>query len=329
MMSKRWNRDTELAKSLLSALFGPPRDPRAQLQQTEWKCSKCRCPNFDTRKICRKCQAPRKSPSPAPAPAVGASTPAAAAPQAMSPKPAPWARAKAAATRASALEAALAAARATGGDDDFVKELETKLEMAKKASMDNRPMLDKLAGCRDAIGRREKKLEAAESALAKAMQDRDAILADLEEHRRHLKELEDEAEKATKATDMPVDTASDAEEELQGLQAQVEQLNSEMKKLREQNAFMRTAGRGLEVQVSECRAEKAEAQRQHSKLVALGSAEVKRRLEKCFNEHQQHLVAHRWEEAEQLAAMTQRLTAALREAGEREAQEPSNFDPNS
>ncbi len=76
-------------------------------------------------------------------------------------------------------------------------------------------------------------------------------------------------------------------------------------------------------------AEKSAAERQHAELRALGSAELKTRLAKCFSDHQQALMHERWREAETLADTTKRLTAAFREAGEQEAQAGSVFNPDS
>ncbi len=71
------------------------------------------------------------------------------------------------------------------------------------------------------------------------------------------------------------------------------------------------------------------AELQHAELRSLGSAELRMRLAKCFRDHQTALTDGRWSEAESLADMTGKLTAALREAGELEVKAGSNFNPDS
>ena len=81
------------------------------------------------------------------------------------------------------------------GDSPVLSELEGKLEAARKAATDSRPLSDQLAGCRAAIDRREKKLGLANVAVSKAVEERDAIEKDLAEHRAQLFKLEQEADR--------------------------------------------------------------------------------------------------------------------------------------
>ena len=176
-----WNGQHELAKTLLKAFLGS----ETRAKQKEWVCKTCGTSNFMTRKICRNCSPVQTTP-PAPAPVAPASP--------GPPKLAPWAKARAAATRATALEAALSAARATGGDENLVRDLESKLVAAQKASSDRRPLVDKLAGCRAYISRAQRRYELAEAAASEAIKQRDAIAKDLEEHQKELAKLESETD---------------------------------------------------------------------------------------------------------------------------------------
>ena len=81
--------------------------------------------------------------------------------------------------------------------DAVIIEFEQKLLVARKASTDTRPLTEKLAGFREAIARREKKLCAADEALQQAQRTRDDVAADHEEHRQHLKQLEMESARHT------------------------------------------------------------------------------------------------------------------------------------
>ena len=137
---------------------------------------------------------------------------------------------------------------------------------------------------------------------------------------------------------MPVDEVETAPEsaELSTLRIQMKQLSEEVVQLRKQNADMRQLGQGLEgelavarPQLEAARAEKTAAERQHSELRGQGSAQLSTRLQQCFRDHQLALTEGRWQDAECLADMTKRLTAALREAGELESQLGSNFNPDS
>ena len=201
-MSQRWGRKTaankELALSLAQALFGAPRrGPATRGRRGEgggehWSCAKCAFSNYGWRKECFKCgctvkRDKHKEKEKGAGVRDTTSTAATA-------KPAPWVKTREAASRATVLEAALRAARDAGGDDQFVKELETKLASAQKESVDSRPLGDQLAGCRAAIARRKKRLEVAEKAVKDAEQLRKSVFEDLEEHRLKLEELEAEAD---------------------------------------------------------------------------------------------------------------------------------------
>ena len=260
--------------------------------------------------------------------------------KAATPKPPPWERAKAAAVHATALEAALAAAQQTGGAEDFVKELTEKLTAARKASQDGRPLPDRLAGIRSYISRAEKRLDAAETAVQEAEGQREAIAADLVSHKAKLEELEKEAEQQHKSAMETEDAAQPATnsepEELVQLREQMAQLSKEVVQLRQQNAAMHKAGKGLEVELcaarpelEAARAQKTAAERQHAELRSFGSVELTARLGRCFGDHQKALTEGRWSDAETLAEMTRKLTAALRDAGEQEARAGSNFNPES
>ena len=92
-----------------------------------------------TRFLCRDCGQPRVIPKRHSSGRAAEGAKATAQPAA---RLVPWARAQAAATQATALEAAVAAVRNVGGDDQLVKDLETKLDRAKKESTDGRPLQD-------------------------------------------------------------------------------------------------------------------------------------------------------------------------------------------
>ena len=175
------------AQSVLRALFSTSRKPPQR--QEEWTCKGCHVSNFKTRKFCRQCGAEPVTVIP-PAPA-GKKSASGAAPAA--PKLAPWAKARAAASRATALEAALSAARAAGGDEELVKHLEGKLNTAQKQATDDRPLSDKVSGCREYISRAEKRFEKASDAAQEAVNQRDALAKDLEDHKKQLEALEKEA----------------------------------------------------------------------------------------------------------------------------------------
>ncbi len=339
-MQRRWDRgpqtsaNSALAKTFLQALLGPPRLRQSGGNQAaDWTCCSCKWSNFASRNKCRHCGAPpgtagSKPPTPT-VPAKAATT-----------KPPPWERAKAAAIQAAALEAALTAAQQVGGAEDFEKELTEKLTAARRTAQDDRPLPDRLAGIRSYISRAEKRLDAAEKAVKEAEGQHEAIAADLTSHKAKLEELEREAEQQRKSameTDEARQPASNPEpEELVQLREQMAQLSQEVIQLRQQNAAMQKAGKGLEVELSAARpeleaarAQKTAAERQHAELRALGLAELRTRLAKCFGDHQKALTEGRWPDAEALADMTGKLTAALRDAGEQEALAGSNFDQNS
>ena len=268
-MSKRWNRaapnsNAALARSFLEVLLGPPRSrgPASQGGREDWTCTKCTWSNFGSRSKCRHCgaarpgggspQGQRAGAKPASGPGPGAPAP---------PKPAPWEKARAAATRASALEAALAAAKIAGGDGELVKELEGKLEAARKASTDARPLTDQLTGCREYLERARKRLEKAEQAVNEATKHRDELARDVTDHEARLEELENEAEAARPspaaptAVDMPVDTAAPgvAAERLELLEAELRRAQEEAAVLRNQNEDYLAKGSALEQEVTEAK----------------------------------------------------------------------------
>ncbi len=339
MPKTQWNGNHELAKTFMQALLGPPRARHGSgAQSLDWTCRSCKWSNYATRPTCRHCGA-------APGPASSKSTPsatAAPAPQAKgaAPKPPPWERAKAAAAQVAALEAAMAAAQLAGGAEDLVKDLTEKLTAARKAAQDDRPLPDRLAGIRAYISRAEKRLDAAVRAVKEAEDQRDSIGADLASHKEKLEELEKEADRqrgSSMETDGAEQSGANSEpEEFTQLRLQMAQLSEEVEKLQKENKVMRQAGRGLEDELSvarpeleAARAQKTAAEKKHAELRALGSSELTARVAKCFRDHQQALTDSKWVEAESLAEMTGKLTAALREAGEQEAQAGSSFNPNS
>ena len=190
-----------LAQEVLQMLLGSQRPIRSNGRQgtKEWTCVQCKCPNFLSRTFCRHCSASCPAQRNPQRPQQQARVPVTEEPKEPAVRLAPWAKVRAAAQDATTLEAALTAAKVAGGSasDAVIIELEQKLLVARKASTDTRPLTEKLAGCREAIARREKKLCAADEALQQAQRTRDDVAADLEEHRQHLKQLEMESARHT------------------------------------------------------------------------------------------------------------------------------------
>ena len=67
-------------------------------------------------------------------------------------------------------------------------------------------MSPKVSGCRDYISRAEKRFEKASEAAQEAVNQRDALAKDLEDHKEQLEALEKEADRYT---DSPVKPASE------------------------------------------------------------------------------------------------------------------------
>ena len=332
-----WDGQHELAKNLLEALFAR-RPALSQERKPEWTCKQCKTTNFMTRKDCRYCSSKQKGSTTPPAAAAGRPTSGTAA-AALVPKPAPWARAKAAASQAAALEAALEAARVAGGDERLIKELEGRLSQAQKASTDDRPMPDKLAGCRAYIARARQRLEKAEAAEREAVNHRENLAEDLKEHEDKLAQLERDAKGPHAATAMATDTPP-AEADLQELQRQLEAANraaagaeqlrqqlravqAEATTLRGENESYLGSGQRLEAQhtalqkeLEDIQAEQRKVNREGVELRALGKAALKSRLSACFKEHNAALLSESWAEVAALAETTQKLTTALRDAAD-------------
>ena len=205
----------EMARTFLEVLLGDshsysPQTP-ASRSRPEWTCKECSCSNYMSRAKCRGCGKPWQSSGHAPK-LKETSRPNENQPRAeggFAPRPAPWEKTQAAAARATALKAALEAAKTAGGDADLVQDLQAKYERAQKDSSDERPITDRLAGCRAYIERAEKRLDSAESALTEARQMRDQRAEDLAKHQHKLKELEDEVAASRRASDMVLDMESE------------------------------------------------------------------------------------------------------------------------
>ncbi len=338
---RTWDGQHQLAKSLLDALLTTRQKPK---QQAEWVCDTCGASNFMWRKTCRRC--PPAKPAPPAKSQQGAQATSGLPPL---PKPAPWAKARAAASQATALEAALSAARLAGGDAELAEELQRKLDAARKASTDSRPLDIKLSGCRDFISRARKRLEKAEQIIKDATQHRDNLRQDLDEHEKTLKELEDEAAKARNPTSMAVEEAEATEPDIDlaklqqqlatmrserdSLFEQATKAQSESAKLRSDNKVYISEGKKLQSRIGaleeERAAESGALKRQHSELRSLGSSELMSRLDKCFRDHQAALGEQSFSAARALWETMGKLTAALEEAEPLEAQAGSVFNPAS
>lgn len=155
--------------------------------------------------------------------------------------------------KAAALQAAIAAAQASGGAEDFVKELEAKLEETQKEATDERPLVDKLAGCRAYIQRAEKRVAASAETLKSAQATHDKLLQDLDAHRKKLAELESEVKAdAENAAEMSIDSGNDSH-------VRVQELLAEVAMLKQQHKTSRTS------------------------LIAQGTAELQQVREQCAN----------------------------------------------
>ena len=342
----RWVRDHALAQTLLEALFAPTsrKSPKGPTPKPEWKCSSCSTNNFMSRAKCRWCAESRTATPPAPA--------AKAAAQPSPPKLAPWAKARAAASQATALEAAISAARAAGGDEPLVAGLEAKLTNAKKAATDDRPLHDQVAGCQNFIARARKRLEKADAAVREATEYRDKLIADIDEHLARLTELEQQVEDARASSDEAMQeapkpagasaVAEDAAELKRQLEAaQLEQAqaahaaaeteerlrdqlrlaHAEAAALRGENESFIDKGQkleaerhSLELKLQKAKVEQRRSEQESSEMRALGKAALKSRLGECFKEHNTALLAEDWDAAAALAETTRKLTAALRDA---------------
>ncbi len=254
-------------------------------------------------------------------------------------RPAPEIIAAEASARATVLQESATRLRAAGLIGE-AEPLEVKAaELLKKSELPSRwKRLDmKEAFVKRAEGRVLKGTQAVEEALQALDAARNALQVwerELEEAHAQLTQLRnesDDSERTPSAAAEPADV-----DVVTQLRLQLSTLESEASRLREQNAMMLSAGKGLESQLAAAKPElqaareaKLEAERKHIELRGLGSTVLTDRLAKCFTAHQQALNDSQWQAAENLAETTGKLTAALREASANEAQCSSAFNPES
>ena len=268
----------------------------------------------------------------------------------------PWHKAEA---RAAELEASAGRLRAVGlaeQADELEKQASEQRKLAEKAPEPGKriDMLKawikraegRVAKSSDRIADAQKELkdaQAAHKALQDELEDGRGQLQMLRNNMRSSDDAEDAAEPAAKRA-APAPSAA-----MEELHQQLQQAKAEAERLRSENVVMRKAGHSLETELAAVKAEqtamwkaghsleteltavKAEqtaAEQAHIQLRGLGSAELKKRLAQCFADLQAALNSSKWQEAEALEDTTKKLTAALREAGERESQAGSAFNPD-
>ena len=114
-----------------------------------------------------------------------------------------------------------------------MSKLEEELVAVRKAAIDERPLVDRLAGCREYIKRAEKRVASSESSLKCAQEAHSKLVEDLQSHRDQLAKLEEE-ERSYHLTEDIAEPASiavgqDTEDTIEELRWQVEALKQEHK----------------------------------------------------------------------------------------------------
>ncbi len=253
-------------------------------------------------------------------------------------RPAPEIAVAEAEARAAELEASAGRLRAVGlaeQADELEKQASEQRKLAEKAPEPGKriDMLKawikraegRVAKSSDRIADAQKELkdaQAAHKALQDELEDGRGQLQMLRNNMRSSDDAEDAAEPAAKRA-APAPSAA-----MEELHQQLQQAKAEAERLRSENVVMRKAGHSLETELTAVKAEQTAAEQAHIQLRGLGSAELKKRLAQCFADLQAALNSSKWQEAEALEDTTKKLTAALREAGERESQAGSAFNPD-
>jgi DNA repair exonuclease SbcCD ATPase subunit len=105
----------------------------------------------------------------------------------------PWRARAAAAARAQTLRVAITAAEGEGGSPELVEAWTVEADRLEKQAAETRPLLEQLTGCREFIGRAEKRREAKRAEIEALQKELDAVDKDIAEHKEKLEELEAQA----------------------------------------------------------------------------------------------------------------------------------------
>lgn len=172
----------QLASELLQCLFRAPPRP----QREEWTCGTCHCSNWMDRSVCRRgCGARRPSGKRAAGGAQQSGAKENTKVQVLTPKGTerPWQSAEAAkaaaAKRKTALEAAIAAARAAEGDECVLKELSGMLEAIPPPPREQ-PAAEALVSTRGFVERQTARLRKMDEEIAALQAQRAEMAAELQ-----------------------------------------------------------------------------------------------------------------------------------------------------
>ena len=179
---------------------GKPEDGRQQ----QWYCTACGVPNDLSRQVCRRCSCarrPRSKPRAQQAPSAGRTSPKEWPQAAKGTTPSP--KEPTPAGKATALEQAVATARAAGASGDAVASLAAEAAVARRNAAEGRPLGARLDSARAGLAKAERKAVAAEEAFSAATERRDAAAKEVQAARATVDELEAEVAQAQASSPPP------------------------------------------------------------------------------------------------------------------------------
>ena len=186
------------ARSFLEVLLASPpaRHGRSSYPKSssQWQCSACSFSNYSWRKTCYGCGEAWTSHKNVQEKGSKQDESTSITWTPYQVKPAPWEKSQAVSSDVIALEAAIRGIKTAGAGEILVKEMEEKLQKMKQEVSHERPLLDRILGCRSFIERTEKRMINTKDALDKIQLTYNTLDTDLKKHKEKLIELESEAE---------------------------------------------------------------------------------------------------------------------------------------